>query len=261
MRVLYGVMMVYHLVSATIHLRFLKETSSRSREKLGLTNLVDVFKRAYGGIPATLRQFPRSLKAMTAVLILGFISNGIAASYWVVYAKEQIGLSSSQWGLVLLIEASLRSLAYIPVGMAVDRWGRARCIQVALFLALVSVPAFVFAGGFVHVLLIRAVVAAASAFFTTACSALMADSIPREMRGRVMAAIGRGTVMIGATGGGTGGPGVGFVITIPLMLSSLAGGYLYAYNVAYPWFLSSAATAISILLVALFVRDPHKAEA
>ena len=75
-----------------------------------------------------------------------------------------------------------------------------------------------------------------------------------------MAALGQGGIMIGAAGGGTGGPGVGFVITIPLMLASLVGGYLYAANPAYPWFFVLVATVLAILLTVLFIRDPQQAE-
>ncbi len=66
--------------------------------------------------------------------------------------------------------------------------------------------------------------------------------------------------MIGMAGGGTGGPAVGYVITVPLMLASLAGGYLYAQNPAYPWFFVLIATTISVILTALFIRDPKRAE-
>jgi MFS family permease len=99
-----------------------------------------------------------------------------------------------------------------------------------------------------------------NAFFTPACSALMADTVPRHMRGRVMAAIGRGAVMIGAASGGTGGPGMGFLITLPVVFGSVAGGYLYGQNPAWPWFFVLSATAISVLLSALFLRDPKRAE-
>ena len=75
-----------------------------------------------------------------------------------------------------------------------------------------------------------------------------------------MAASGQGSIMISAAGGGTGGPGVGFVTTIPLMLASLAGGYLYAADPAYPWLFVLIATSASILLTALFVRDPQQAQ-
>ena len=260
MRVLYGVMVAYNLLSATIHLRFLKETSRPAAHPAGSSNLFSLFKSAYGDIPSTLRELPRSLKALAAVIVLGFVSNGIAGSFWVVFAQDYIGLTSSQWGLILLVETSLRCLMYTFAGMAIDRWGRSKCILASLVLSLLAIPAFVFAVGFGQVLLIRAAIAIATAFFVTACSALMADTVSRDMRGRVMAAIGRGTVMLGAASGGTGGPGLGFVITIPLMIASLAGGYLYTANAAYPWFFCTAATAAAVGLAALFIRDPHTAQ-
>jgi len=261
MRVLYGIMMGYNLLSATIHLVFLKETSPQSSNSIGLADMGSILKTAYTDIFPTLRGLPRSLLALTGVIILGFMSNGIASSFWVVYAQEQIQLTSSQWGLILLVETSLRCGMYVPAGMAVDRWGRAKTILASLALALVSIPTFVLVRGFVAALLVRAVIATATAFFVTACSALMADTVPRDMRGRVMAALGRGTVFLGAASGGTGGPGVGFVITIPLMLSSLAGGYLYAANPRLPWLFVSIALALSIGLAGMYIRDPQNAEA
>ena len=261
MRALYGVMVAYSLLSATIHLRYLKETSNPEEHEPAMQRPIHLLKRAYAGIPATLRQLPRSLKGLAGVLALGFVANGIAGSFWVVYAQDEIGLSSSQWGLILLIETLLRCLMYVPAGIIVDRWGRTRCIAASLLLSLIAIPSFVFVEGFVPVLLSRVGIATATAFFVTACSALMADLVPRDTRGRVMAALGRGTVMLGAASGGTGGPGVGFVITVPLMLASLAGGYLYDAQPAAPWLAVAATIAISLLLVALFIRDPQVAEA
>ena len=66
--------------------------------------------------------------------------------------------------------------------------------------------------------------------------------------------------MLGMAGGGMGGPGVGFVITIPLMIAAFAGGYLYDLNPSYPWFFTALTTAISLFLILLFIRDPQKAE-
>ncbi len=259
MRLLYGVMMGVYLVNATINLRFLKETAARSK-KLDLLSLPREVKNAYRGIPKILGQMPRSLKALTVVIVLGLTSNAMAGPFWVVYAKEHIGLVSTQWGLILLIETLLRNLLNIPSGAVIDRYGRARFVRASLLLSLAAIPMFVFATNFVQVLLLRCAIAVANAFFPPACSALMADTVPRNVRGRVMAAIGRGTVMIGPASGGTGGPGMGFLITLPVMLGSIAGGYLYGYNPAFPWFFVLGATTLSLLLSALFLRDPKQAE-
>jgi MFS family permease len=252
-------MVVYNLVAATIHLRFLRETTATAPAHHAAAGPLVLLKRAYGGIPSTLRQLPRALRALAGVLVLGFVVNGVAGSFWVVYAQEEIGLSSSAWGLVLLVESALRCLMYIPAGWMADHWGRTRCILGALVLGAVAVPSFVYAQTFVQVLLVRVVMAVVAPLFVTASSALMADLVPREMRGRVMAALGRGTVFIGAASGGTGGPGVGFVITIPLMVASFAGGYLYAAAPRLPWYVVGVALVVALLLGALFIRDPETA--
>ena len=260
MRILYGVMMVLLVAGATVNLIFLKETTPRSHATFGLADLPRAFRDAYGCIPETLRSLPRALKATAGIVILGFLGNAVAGPFWVVYAQEQLGFSPAEWGLILLIETVLRNLTFLPAGILVDRHGRTRFLLLSLLLTLASVPTFVLATTFTHVILIRCTVAVANALFMPACSALMADSVPRETRGRVMAALGRGTVMIGASSGGTGGPGVGFLVTGPLMVASLAGGYVYAYNHTYPWFFAGATIALSILLCVLFVRDPKVAE-
>lgn len=259
-RLLYAVLMIVYLASATINLRYLEDTSPPGRERVRFADLSQTVKDAYGDIFGILRQLSPSLSVLAIILTLSFVANAIAGPFWVVYASRQIGLSSSRWGLALFVETALRNLVYIPAGMVVDRYGRSRCIQVSLFLSLVTLPLFVLAETFLHVLLIRSVVGVVNAFFIPACSALMADMVPRDLRGRVMAALGRGTVMIGASSGGTGGPGVGFLMTLPIMLSSLAGGYLYDWNPIYPWLFVLAATFISFLLSALFIRDPKRAQ-
>ena len=259
-RTLYGAMLVLYLAAAVIHARFLKESRSNRHTRMTASSFPKLITEAYGGMPTLLRGLPRSLKALAGVIILSFMANGVASPFWVVYAIEQIDLSSSQWGLILLCETALRLLILIPAGVSVDRWGRTTSLLVALLLSTVAVPLFILAKGFPAVLLIRLVIAVASAITLPACTALMADIAPREIRGRVMAALGQGGVMIGAAGGGTGGPGTGFLITLPLMIASLAGGYLYAQNPTYPWIFVLIVATLATILTALFIRDPKQAE-
>ena len=259
MRYLYGVLMLAIIIAALINLRFLKESAAPAQRSFRWSYIPLALKDAYGGLPQMLKSFSRPLRALTAVIILGFVANAIAGPFWVVYAKEEIGLSSAQWGSILLIETALRNAMYIPAGMVVDRCGRTKCMLGAQLLALLSVPLFVYATGFWFVLCLRVVAAVANAFFMPASAALLADCVPRAMRGRVMSAIGRGTVMIGASSGGTGGPGLGYIVTVPLMIASFTAGYLYAANPAYPWYVAFVAMLISVLVSAFFLRDPSEA--
>ena len=260
MRILYAAMAVAYAVGATINLLFIKETTQPKTEDIRISRLSLTFKRAYTDIPGMLSRFPRALAALTIIIILGFMANGIAGPFWVVYAKDHIGLSSAQWGFVLLIEAALGNIVRIPAGFLSDRYGRTRFIFGSLLLCGACLPLFVFADTLAYVMAIRCMIAIAAAFFTPACGALLVDTIPRDIRGRVMAAIGRGSVRIGAASGGTGGPGVGFLTIIPLALASLAGGYLYEWHTASPWVFVLLVSAIALVLTAVYVRDPKQAE-
>ena len=259
MRLLYALLAGAIALGATINLRFLKETASVG-DKGPRMSVSEIFRDAYGGIPSMFRRLPVSVRALGIVVILGFMANGVATSFWVIYAVEEMGLSTVDWGLILFIEAALKAVIYIPAGVLVDRYGRTRSLMASLLFSLVSIPTFILARGFYQVLAIRLAVGVANVLFIPACSALMADCVPRDIRGRAMAALGRGTVLVGATGGGTGGPGMGFLITIPVMAASLAGGILYAANPQYPWIFFLFTILVSIAVTALWVRDPKTAE-
>lgn len=260
MRLLYGALALFNLVSAAISWRFLQETTSPQQSRLDWKRLGQLVKSAYVEIPSLLKNLSPSLRALGGISALSFVANALAGPFWVVYAIERVGLTAEQWGLILLIETALLNLAYIPAAAWIDRLGRARTLHLSLILTTTLTPLFVLARGFWPILLIRMAFALGNAFFMPACLALMADSTPREMRGRVMGAIGNGTVMLGATMGGTGGPGLGFLIIPPLMAASLASGLLYVQNAALPWFAATVALMLAIFLALRFVRDPHHPE-
>jgi MFS family permease len=170
----------------------------------------------------------------------------------------EVGLSSSQWGLILLVESGLRNLSAIPAGFLVDHFGRRRFIIMALLVSII--PLLLWAGTFAQVLVLRCAIGIVSAFFSPAMGALMADLVPSDRRGRVMAAIGRGTVMVGGATGGIGGPGVGFLITIPLIVGSACGGLLYAISPSIPFLFVLGAMGIALILTIRYLHEPKNAE-
>jgi MFS family permease len=143
--------------------------------------------------------------------------------------------------------------------MIADRYSKRRIVIVAMLLSLISLPSLILAKTFTHVLLIRLVAGLSGTLFVPSCTALLADFVPRNLRGRVMAAIGRGSVMIGATGGGIGGPGMGYIFTLPVIFASFLGGLLYSINPIYPWLCILVTTTIQLSVV-LFIQDPKQVE-
>jgi DHA1 family multidrug resistance protein-like MFS transporter len=260
MRILYSAMSGAYLAGAVINLLFIKEPARDTDEHIDLSNAAQTFKNAYQGIPDMLRRFSTPMRGLAAIIILGFVVNGVLSPFWVVYAKGTLGLSSADWGLVLLIESVARSLSGIPAGFVVDRFGRTRFIIGALLVSGGLVLAFGYGEGFAFVVAIRCAISVTGSFFSPACGALLADLVPRDIRGRVMAAIGRGTMRLAPASGGTGGPGVGFLITIPLIIASFGGGLMFEWSPSSLWIFGPAIMVLSVLIAALFVRDPQKAE-
>lgn len=259
-RILYATMAISYAIGATINLIFIKETTEPQDTTIKMSRISQNFKQAYFDIPELLRKFPRTLKAIAVVVILGFVANGILSPYWVVYAKNHIGLSNAEWGFILFIEAALGNLIRIPAGFLSDRHGRTPFIFISLLMCGIVIPLFLFSSTLAHVIIIRCLIAIAMAFFSPACGALLADTVPRNIRGRTMAAIGRGSVRLGAASGGTGGPGIGFLTILPLFFASLAGGYLYEWHIASPFAVVLGVSLLALIITAIFVRDPKQAE-
>ncbi len=259
MRILYAAMLLIYLAATLIQRSALKENSTARRDPLQLPALLKALSLAYRRIPGLIRQMPRPLIALALVVVLNFIANGLAGSFWVVFALERTGISATEWGLIMLVESVVKSVLFLPAGLLVDRWGRTASLIAALVISTLATPVFVLVHGFTALLLLRVVLSVAFVLAIPACTALMADLVPRPVRGQMMAAIGQGGIMLGAVGS-PGGPAAGYLIIPPLMIASLAGGFLYTLNPVYPWILSTIAGLISILLAALYIRDPHQAE-
>lgn len=260
-RALYTAMLILYVSSGLITQRYLQETATHADRRIDLTSLVTAFREAYGGLVELFRGLPNVVLALTGVIILCFMTNGIISPFWVVYIVEEAGLSPATWGIILLLETLLRNLLFIPGGLVVDKVGRTAALGMALLLGLIAMFCFVWVTGFAGVLIVRSLLIVAQILMIPASIALMADTIPRQMRGRVMAATGQGGVMLGTAGGGTGGPGTGYLITIPLMVSSVVGGYLYAASPVYPWYVAGGMLVLALGVTILFIRDAQRAEA
>ena len=251
MRLLYILTAIASGVIATISLRCLRETLPERGE----INLRRLLINSYREFIDVVKGLPRDLRLYALMLILSTFSLGLSTPYWVVYARDVIGLTPYEWGIILTALSLIYSILTLPAGLIIDRYDRSRIIALCLAAAIPSIVAFPHSRGFHQTLLIMLPIAVVNAFLFPAAGALMADMTPREMRGRVMAALGRGMLIINYRGGGGGGPGMGFFLTIPSILGFLLGGLIYDANPLYPWLiLASAAAVNSALALMLRVR-------
>jgi MFS family permease len=256
MRFLYALTFTTSIGIATMNLRFLKDPSPR-RPGARTESILKVVANSYRDIVEVLRWFPRNLKYYTVLLATSFFFNNLVSSYWIIYAVDVIGLEKLQWGSALLITSLVNVALLLPAGLVVDRIGARKVLTLALLASSVPLILFPFSRGFWDVALIVVLGSIASAFLIAGAPAYMAESVPPHMRGRVMAAIGQGMLFINMRGGGGAGPGMGAVLTIPAIVGSLLGGFIYQTYARLPWFLMGAAMLVSASISAFFMKPPE----
>ncbi len=260
MRCLYAVLLVCYAASATIQLKFLQDTLRPPATPVRLSRLRPLLVDAYRSAIAVMKWMPRSLRALTLVLALSFTANAMVGPFWVVQGTQVIGLSASDWGLLILLHSAFRIAVTLPAGVLVDRVGKRTTLIASLAFTLLPVLVFARSTGFMDVLLALVLLAVANAFLVPACASLMTDLIPQPMRGRVMAAMGRGVLMFRPDSGGVGGPSIGYVFAVPVMVGSILGGYIYAVNPMYLWGLVSLFLLASVVVSVVLLREPRTVE-
>ena len=258
MRVLYGVTLVSLTLITLINMKFLEETlpgphSSRS-------DLTRIVRGAYSRTWETLRWLPHELRFYAVMLVIALFFNSLTAPYWVVYARDVLGIREFEWGSILTLTMVVQVVLAIPAGGIIDRHDKRRIAAFALGLSALPALAFPFCGGFIGNLLVFVPLAVGNAFLMPVAGALMADMVPSERRGMVMATLGRGMLLTNIRGSIGGGPGMGFVLTFPVVIGSLLGGYIYDTSPSSPWLLLGTALTVNAILAAFFLKPGKKQE-
>jgi MFS family permease len=257
MRWLFASTLVLRLFSSIVRFKFLDETVDSSTSNISIGNIPMMMKESYRNAIEGLKWMPRNLWFLAIIMMLTSVANAIVGPFWVLYGIEVIGISVTQWGLIGLIAALTSSLIGVPAGFVVDKVSKKSVIIAGLACTIIPVYFFIYSKSFWEVLSLTVVISIANAFLLPACQTMVAESVPKEWRGRIMSAIGRGIIMVTSpgVGGGGGGPGMGFVLTIPIILGSLVGGYIYSVNPSYAWFLLTGALVLSTAISIFFLKD------
>jgi MFS family permease len=243
------------ILVATIRLKLLKETIKETSGETPIRNVASLLKTSYKNTWEAIKWMPKNLRSLAFVMTVTLFVGAMAGPFWVVYAVPGIQLSALDWGFVLFIVGLMSTALAIPAGAIVDRFGKRKVIIVALTLSLFPVFFFTYCRTFIQTLIALALITAVSMFLNPACQALVADIVPKERRGRIGAAFGRGSIGIRVTV-----VTAGFVPAIFSMLGSLIGGFIYAFNSTYPWLLLSITLFISLIITIFFVKEPEKVE-
>ena len=237
---------------ATMNLKFLKETNTPKNAKASGSGFVKILVDSYRDMIEVLGSLPRNLKRFTFMLVLSFFINNLAAPYWVVYGVGVIGLSKIEWGTVLMVAAVVNTILLVPAGLLVDRIGARMALSFSLAFSVAPILFFPYSRKFMDTMLLFVAITVANTFLISGAPAFMAESVPVERRGRVMAALGQGMLFIN-TIGGSGGPGMGAILTIPSILGYALGGFLYSYDPKLLWILLALSMLVNAAICLIFL--------
>ncbi len=257
-RLCWGVAFIVGLLVATIRLKFLRETIPKDEvsDSLSLREIPRIIREAYSGIFESLRWMDSSLWGIVVVEIVSSLFVAMTAPFWVVYAKQVIGLTPVQWGSILLLSGALGIFMAFPLGSIVDKVGPRRMILAAMGAAPVVILLYLFSGGFYGVAAILCAMSLINGMLMPAFSTIIANMIPRNRRGRLYSLLGERGVMF-SYGNFWGG---GFLLFPAAALGSFIGGHIYEIDNTYPWIILPASILVNFLLAVKYIKEPENAE-
>ena len=257
MRVCWGIATLTGFLVAWIRLRYLKETVPEENPKsFSYMDIPRMIIPAYRSIFESIRWMNRSLKVIVVIEMFTSFFIAMSAPFYVVYAKHIIGITEGQWGNIMFIAGLAGILLAFKLGDLTDRIGSKKMILIGMALAPAIVWSYQYMNGFIGVTAVIVGLSICNNIMMPAFSTIIANTIPRERRGRLYSLLGeRGiTVSFGNFWGG------GFLLFPPAALGAYTGGWLYKFNPNYPWMITSVALVIGLVMIFLFVHEPEKIE-
>jgi MFS family permease len=236
MRIIYLIMTALFLTAAVWRLR-LKETM-HSTEPIRFRYFFSSYPKAVKDSFGMWKTLPRSMLWLAVSQILTMLGLSMFFVINAVYARDVLLIPKSQWWLVFIPLTITMIVASIPVGKAIDRFGR----KIPLILGLVVFDAGLatFIVGDLLVVSIAMILFGLGQLLVMSSSmALATDLVEREYRGKVNGFI-------------------NFMSYIAMGFGMLLGNYLYiAFAPQLPFYTALALTIPAFVIIIFLVKEAH----
>jgi len=223
-------------INVFIRWRFLEDKYSAEHTSSRLDALKEV------------RSIPRPIWTLITVAAFASIGLRVASQFLAVYAIQVVGLTNTQWGLIMTSVGVVSTALTVPSSMWSDKVGRKPGIMVSLGLTPLMYLGFPLSGGLLQLAASRVVGAISEGFGGAVTSleggsawlALVADIVPSRQRGKVMG-------LIATIAGALSFPG------------SWIGGVLWdTVAPQAPFYLAAASSTVAFLIFAVFLKEPKQ---
>ena len=194
------------------------------------------------------RSVPKPIWTLIAVAAFASIGLRVASQFLAVYAVQVVGLTRTQWGLIMTTVGVVSTALTVPSSMWSDRVGRKPGIMISLGLTPLMYLGFPISGSLTQLAASRIVGAVSEGFGGavtgleggSAWLALVADIVPAHQRGKVMG-------LIATIAGSLSFPG------------AWIGGVLWdTVGPQAPFYVSAVSSTVAFLVFAVYVKEPKQ---
>jgi len=231
MRIIYLAMTVLFLAAAVWRLR-LKETV-QSTEPIRFRYFFSSYPQALKESFGMWKTLPRSMFWLAASQILIMLSYSMFLVINAIYARDVLLIPQSQWWIVFIPLTITMIVASIPVGKAIDRFGRKIPLILGLLVFDIGLAAFTI-GDLLIVSLAMILFGLGQLLVMSSSMALAADLVKPEYRGKVNGFI-------------------NFMSYVAMGFGMLLGNYLYIAFIPQSPFYTALALTVPAFIIALFL--------
>ena len=239
MRLAYGLVLAFYLAAATLRLR-LRETI-RETEPIRVGEMLSVMPRSLVEGLKIWRRLPRSASILLISGLIGVFAASLMEPLYALYAVEERGITPLQWSQILTVGFASMLLLAFQAGKFIDKAGRRNGLILAHLLWALALLLFL-RGDFPSVMAAMPLIGLMSVLFHSSYSALMADLVPKSLRGRVSGSQSFFRLLLTSAG-------------------NLLGGSLYdRVSPSFPIQLQLPLLLPPLLLILLFLEEPERRE-
>ena len=239
MRMGYTFVVAMYLAAAVLRLR-LKETLKGTRRING-RELLRNYPRSIVESVRVWKVVPRSAFILFVAGFVTMFSFSLFQPVLLFWVLDDLGISEVSWAFILTVLFISMIVLAIPCGKLIDKIGKKKPLLLAYLLLFLLVPLFI-KGDFYKLLFAMPMVGMMQILFNAASSALNADLVPQEHRGKV----------VGSSR---------FFTLVAASLGQLTGGFMYD-NVSHsmPFLIQVVFILPSLLLTLFLIKEPKKKE-
>lgn len=239
MRLSYVVVVIGFVVASILRYR-LKETVE-DPAKINLGEMLGEYPTSLRASINVWKVVPRSAFVLFIVFVFTNFSVGLFQPVLTLYILDDLGISYVAFSYLMTTLFVSMILLALPSGKLIDKYGKKKPMMAAFVVWTLAI-AMLIGGDFYRLIVSMSLVGMIQVLIGGAASALSADLVPREHRGKVNGSR-------------------GFFSMLALSAGMLSGGWLYD-NVGHqvPFLLQFILVIPPLLLTYFFIEEPKKEE-